>query len=111
MPDLQRRRLHAALKAVHKQDRSFEPYSEDSCYLDAVRATIDGDPADVVVYGHTHLPKRMRVAGSVLEGWYLNTGTWCDVMRLPDAIDADYAQAGPVLDNFLGALAANDFAP
>lgn len=111
VPDRQRRRLHAALKAVHKQDRSFAPDTEDACYLDAARATIDGGATDVVVYGHTHLAKRMRVAGGTREGWYLNTGTWCDVMRLPDAIDADYAQAGQVLDAFLDALAANDFAP
>lgn len=111
VPDRQRRRLHAALKAAHKQDRSFEPDTEDACYLDAARATIDGGAIDVVVYGHTHLAKRMRLDGGGREGWYLNTGTWCNVMRLPDAIDADYADAGQVLDDFLDALAVNDFEP
>lgn len=42
---------------------------------------------EVVVYGHTHLAKRVRDAET--GGLYLNTGTWADLMRVPRAVLGD----------------------
>ncbi|HEX8136244.1 MAG TPA: metallophosphoesterase [Pyrinomonadaceae bacterium] len=100
------RQLHAGLKHLCGTDRSFDPLHEIATYLDAARGTIAGGDFDVVIYGHTHMPKRIELsAGS----WYLNTGTWADVMRLPDAMAEDYEQALPELLNFIEALRQNDF--
>ena len=55
----------------------------------------------VVVYGHTHLPKRVAIGEAV----YLNTGTWADLMRLPDAVwSADTDAARAALDGFVDDL-------
>jgi predicted phosphodiesterase len=37
----------------------------------------------VVVYGHTHLAKRVPLAGGAI---YLNTGTWADLMMVPRSV-------------------------
>lgn len=39
-----------------------------------------------VVMGHTHLARDLRIDG---KGRYLNSGTWADLMRVPDEVFAD----------------------
>ncbi len=41
---------------------------------------------DYVVMGHTHLARDLSIDG---KGRYLNSGTWADLMRVPDEVFAD----------------------
>ncbi|HEX8097899.1 MAG TPA: hypothetical protein VF507_07680, partial [Pyrinomonadaceae bacterium] len=66
---------------------------------------------DVILYGHTHLPKKIVLEDGAHPRWYLNTGTWCDVIRLPKEVAEDYDKAKSAVENFANALAKNDYAP
>jgi UDP-2,3-diacylglucosamine pyrophosphatase LpxH len=100
------RQLHIALKHLTGKDRSFDPSHEVDTYLDAARGTIKSGDFDAVIYGHTHLPKRILLND---RNWYLNTGTWADVMRLPDILAEDYEKALPELLAFVEAMRNNTF--
>lgn len=104
LPERRLHQLHTALRALGEQDCSFDLERESPTYLDAARATAAGG-FDVVVYGHTHLPKQIRLDSAL----YLNTGTWCDVMRMPPEIGLPYEAAGPALRRFVEALRTNDY--
>lgn len=104
------RKIHAALKRLNCNDRTFDPSFEDSAYLEAARDTAKAGGFDVIVYGHTHLPKKVRLNESGgRDKIYLNTGTWCDVMRLPDAFAGEYAEARGEVEEFVEALRCNGF--
>jgi UDP-2,3-diacylglucosamine pyrophosphatase LpxH len=110
------RQLHAALRVLEGRDRSFDEGHEAACYLDAARKTALGGGFEAVVYGHTHLPKRIHLHASGGPSGaerpaavYLNTGTWCDVIRLPKGIAADFEQAEEELLRFFDAVDRNDF--
>ncbi len=51
-------------------------------YCDAARESAQRG-CTTVVYGHTHLVKRVDLGGGAR---YLNTGTWADIMRVPTRI-------------------------
>lgn len=71
------------LRLVSGQDAYFEIDEPDysSPYLRPVfeRGT------DLVVHGHTHSAKAYPIGN----GLYLNTGTWCQLMRLPKSYESD----------------------
>lgn len=106
------RALHAALRRAHLNDESFALDKEVDPYLSAARGTARAGKFRVVVYGHTHLPKQVRLDDAE-DGprWYFNTGTWCDVMRLPAGVAEPFEVAEPELQRFVGRLAGNDFGP
>lgn len=109
-PEERLRLLHAALRRLNRDDRSFSLDYEEEDYAAAARRTsADGD-FDAVLYGHTHLPKKMRMDAGGRRRWYLNTGTWCDVIRLPEEVGSDYETARPALAAFAEALGRNDYA-
>lgn len=71
------RRLHEETFAV---DREIEGY-----LLPAQRSFDAG--FEVVVYGHTHLPKHVKGEGEQGgETHYINTGTWADLMCMPEGV-------------------------
>ena len=79
------------------QSRTFDPGVEAEPYLTAARTLLAGD-AEVVVFGHTHLVKHVALPGGV----YLNSGTWADLMRVPDDVfAADPARADAALRDFV----------
>lgn len=88
----------SAAQALHTN------YEQDS-YLRAARDSASRG-FEVVIYGHTHLAKRVDLGGAL----YLNTGTWADLMTLP-ALTLDFAaDEEQVLDElraFADDLAAN----
>jgi hypothetical protein len=110
-PDERLRQLHAALRRLNRDDRSFSLDYEEKHYAEAARETARAGDFDAVLYGHTHLPKKMPLDDGGRRRWYLNTGTWCDVMRLPEEVGDDYETARPALAGFADALGRNDFAP
>jgi len=67
----------------------------------------------VIVYGHTHLVKRIEIEGPGVPGksLYLNTGTWADLIRIPRAVwGEETAEAKVVLDQFLNDLESDTIA-
>ncbi|HLL75045.1 MAG TPA: hypothetical protein VK421_07240 [Pyrinomonadaceae bacterium] len=108
-PEERYEQLHAALRRLNQHDRSFRLDHEESNYLDAARKTAADGDFDVILYGHTHLPKKIKLEDGAQPRWYLNTGTWCDVIRLPDAVAGDYDTAKPVITDFADALGRNDY--
>jgi len=88
-PDGLGRRLEALADALGalRDDTSFDRGIEGQAnYLEAARALATG-PIRHVVFGHTHLAKRVSLPSG---GFYLNTGTWADLLRVPpEAIAGD----------------------
>lgn len=82
----------ADMRRLHRE--AFEPGTESEVYLRPAQRAADAG-FQVVVYGHTHLPKIISLAPpDDRAAVYINTGTWADVMCVPDGIwDAD-EQAG-----------------
>lgn len=84
-------------------DQEFEPY------LSEVRRLVNSGRFSTVVFGHTHLPKQVRIdrPAPLPPAMYLNTGTWADVMHVPVEVIGDSPGAERALDDFLADLAAN----
>jgi UDP-2,3-diacylglucosamine pyrophosphatase LpxH len=80
------RRLPHLLQALRalEQDRTFELETESPEYLDPAREIAAGG-FRYVVFGHTHLAKRVDLGGGRT---YFNTGTWADLIRFPSEIFA-----------------------
>lgn len=92
--------LLAALRRL-QHDQSFNPAFETEALMQHVRC-LGKAGFRVVVFGHTHLPKRVVADDGMV---YLNTGTWADVMRVPEALFArDEALAHQALDGFVDDL-------
>ena len=79
--------LHKLYLALHARAQStwqsFDVNRETEQFEKPAKATADRG-FDVVVYGHTHLVKRVRLNdhGAV----YLNSGTWADLRQVPEAV-------------------------
>lgn len=109
--------LHSALRHLGRDDGTFREDFEKPEYLEAAIETTRTGAVDVVVYGHTHLPKVIdlnrlnheKTGGTLARGRYFNTGTWCDVMRLPGVILEDGPEARKELQAFVEAIRENDF--
>ena len=117
---LDRRLLLLALRALNANDVSFDPDREVASYLDAARHTAHLGDFELIVYGHTHLPKRIDISSpdgvpspdATRPRWYYNTGTWCSVMSLPpELLGDDMNAAERALDGFITAIDANRFEP
>jgi UDP-2,3-diacylglucosamine pyrophosphatase LpxH len=97
------RRLHQVRVVLRKlllDDRSDRLDGPTEQYGKAAERLIrEGDGVEVVLMGHTHLPRQVDFAGG---GRYINTGTWIDRIRVPVAALADGADR--VLEDFLRGL-------
>ncbi len=79
-------------------DSTFAVEVEDPEYLTPAQA-LASRGFKVVLFGHTHLAKRVALEGSSI---YLNTGTWADLIRLPAGIyEADEDAAFKLFQVFL----------
>ncbi len=104
--------LLAVLRTLHHaQERAFDVEVESETYLGpATESARHG--YEVVVYGHTHLAKRVVLGGRTARDGtavperavYLNSGTWADLMALPAGISVPDGSAGAA--NARGQLAA-----
>lgn len=89
-----------------RADVTFGIEHEDEAYLKPAREL--AKRFRVVVFGHTHLAKRIDLGGGAL---YLNTGTWADVMRIPAAVyEGDEAAGVQALKRFLDDVEKNNIA-
>jgi UDP-2,3-diacylglucosamine pyrophosphatase LpxH len=95
--------LFKALRARAEGHRlAFDVEKEINTYEIAARRAVRAGH-QVVVYGHTHLVKRVPLgaSGGPLPV-YLNTGTWADLIRVPESVwMADEAAARIALRDFV----------
>jgi UDP-2,3-diacylglucosamine pyrophosphatase LpxH len=96
-----------AVKGEDKLIRKLRPVSARDTFFELerpgdtvkyLRPIFEGG-TDLVIHGHTHSAKACAVDG----GFYLNTGTWGQVLRLPRRDDGDRAW-----QDFLNLLRKND---
>jgi hypothetical protein len=109
---LRRAGLHKALRAMAQQcERTFDITREDDTYLVPAQAAAERG-FEVIVYGHTHLPKNVELqTRQGRTARYLNTGTWADLIRIPDAVYAkDDHVSSATLDEFIADLEKDDVA-
>lgn len=92
------KQIRALLRRVLDDDTADLNHPTGQYGKAAERLIMDGHGIQVVVMGHTHLP-RLKPYG---HGWYINTGTWIDRIRVP-SIALDDNDDGE-LENFLKAL-------
>ncbi len=99
------RRLPALLTALQalQPDRSFDQDCEAASeYIDAASELLDAG-FRFVVFGHTHFAKKVELRPA---SWYLNSGTWSDMIRLPsDIITAHPDEAARKLELFVQDMA------
>jgi UDP-2,3-diacylglucosamine pyrophosphatase LpxH len=106
VPPARLAQVRAVMRELLLSDGSDRLDGPAAQYGEAARRMIaEGQGIDVVVMGHTHLPRRIDMGSGV----YLNTGTWVDRFRAPDAVLADGAD--DALDAWLKALSSDDRRP
>jgi UDP-2,3-diacylglucosamine pyrophosphatase LpxH len=90
-------KLINALRSVSARDTFFEVERPDESakYLQPIFQS----GADVVIHGHTHSAKACALEG----GLYINTGTWAQLLRLPQSYETD-----ETWKDFLNLLRKND---
>ena len=100
--------LLSALRWWAKRDKiTWDVAAEAEEYIRAA-TTLAGQGPRVIVFGHTHLAKRVALGDGAV---YLNTGTWADLVRLPAAVvHDDHELAKQALEQLLEKLKANDLA-
>jgi hypothetical protein len=97
-------RAFRAFADVHRE--SFDVNKEVGEYLKPANVAVDHG-FQVIIFGHTHLVKRVDLNRN--KAVYLNTGTWADIMRIPEGIlNQPHTQAEVDLAAFLKDLEAND---
>jgi UDP-2,3-diacylglucosamine pyrophosphatase LpxH len=101
--------LHKLYVALHARAEStwqtFDVNRETEPYFTPAKTSADRG-FQVVVYGHTHLVKRVPLndAGAL----YLNSGTWADLMQVPEAVlGPDEEEGKRQLKTFVEDLASN----
>lgn len=90
-------KLIEKLKSVSAQDAFFEINKPDDS-ISYLKPRFEAG-ADLVIHGHTHSAKAYAVEG----GFYLNTGTWCQLLHLPRSDESNEAW-----QSFLDLLRTND---
>lgn len=97
-------RRAALFKAIQKtmdvHRDTFDVSKEHATYLKPARRSAEVG-FQVVVYGHTHLAKRIPISDDG-KSVYINSGTWVDLMRLPEEVWAsDDTAARGALEAFV----------
>jgi UDP-2,3-diacylglucosamine pyrophosphatase LpxH len=100
-------RLYTAFRhRLGAQAEAFKVDRELPEYLTAAESSARNG-FKLVLYGHTHLVKRLAIAHGTAR--YLNTGTWADLMMLPRAVLVeDRAAAISALESFVMDLERNE---
>ena len=104
--EYRREALFRAFRAGAEHHRmAFDIQHEIATYELPARKAVQAG-YQIVVYGHTHLVKRVALGdGSKPLPIYLNSGTWADLMRVPDAMwEPDEGAARAALREFIADL-------
>ena len=86
---------------------AFDVGKEEELYMAPARRAILEGGFQVVLYGHTHLAKQVNVPESgsgAPKGIYINTGTWADLMRIPEHLLAPTVDGKQFLTAFTAEL-------
>ncbi|HEX2228999.1 MAG TPA: metallophosphoesterase [Candidatus Binatia bacterium] len=104
--DAQLLKLYTALRARAESTwQTLDVNCETEQFINPAKAAA-ARGFKVVVFGHTHLVKRVPLDAK--DSVYLNTGTWADLMQVPEAVlNGDEPAAKRQLENFVNDLAAN----
>jgi UDP-2,3-diacylglucosamine pyrophosphatase LpxH len=82
--DKQLHKLYVALRARAENTwQTFDVNRETEQFIKPAQAAADRG-FKVIVFGHTHLVKRVSLGAQ--GAWYLNSGTWADLMQVPKAV-------------------------
>jgi UDP-2,3-diacylglucosamine pyrophosphatase LpxH len=103
------KRIPALLKAMRglQDTRTFDVGTETALeYVKAAKELASRGGFRHVIFGHTHLAKRVDLGNGRL---YLNSGTWADVLRFPNEILDSEADARPALQAFVERMKTGDF--
>lgn len=107
---LRKKLLHALWK--WQEDGSFDTNHEKKLYTDAVKKMSREGGFSVIIFGHTHLPKLINMDNGIDEPvCYINTGTWADVIQLPEDLFQNDGQEQVALDRFHSAMQNNQLDP
>lgn len=102
-------RLQRALRAYQEEHaEAYDTSREGEVWLRGARRAFEAG-AELVIYGHTHFAKDVQVAPGQR---YLNSGTWADLMTLPDVVLDGEDEAGlEALRAFAEGLSSNELGP
>lgn len=89
------------------KDQTFDPAVETAPeYINAAKE-LARNGIKHVVFGHTHLPKRIGLPDG---GFYLNSGTWANVLQFPgEILNGSKDQALEKLRRFTQMMSAGDY--
>ena len=89
------------------KDASFDPSVETAPeYINAARDLAQNGIRHVI-FGHTHMPKRISLPSG---GWYLNSGTWADVLQFPaEVLSGTREQSLAKITQFTQLMISGDF--
>lgn len=88
----------------------------ENCFNSSVEAPEYRDAAEelsrhgrfsTVVFGHTHLPKKVPLHGG--RATYYNCGTWADIIRLPPSLRYEDKYGLDAVEKFVSALRSNTY--
>lgn len=104
--DKQLQKLYVALRARAESTwLTFDVNRETEQFIKPAQAAADRG-FKVIVFGHTHLVKRVSLGTQ--GAWYLNSGTWADLMQVPKAVLEGKEEEGKqALVQFVEDLRAN----
>ena len=103
------KRLPLLLKAMRclQNDDSFNTEVESFREYDAAARDLAQNGIRHIVFGHTHHPRKVALDGG---GYYLNSGTWADVLRFPtEIVTGSDEEAIPKLREFVSRVSSGDF--
>lgn len=101
-------RLPALLTALqaNRSDTSFVRDKEEKQYAIPAERLLKNEFVDVVIFGHTHLPKKVDFDNGV----YINSGTWADIIEFPyDLLKLPEDQALTELEKFVKDIESKEF--
>ncbi|MGE0084152.1 MAG: metallophosphoesterase [Desulfococcaceae bacterium] len=102
-----RKQLLAALRDL-QNDCSFQLSCETPEYFDAAKALSKNGRFTTIIFGHTHLPKYIDFnVNQKFQAIYINTGTWADIIRIPEEIITGNNNAKNILEKFVVSMQKN----
>lgn len=101
-------KFYQGLKRVIERHKfAFSIEKEEAKYLVGARKLAEKG-YQVIVFGHTHLAKKISLNKNNPYSMYLNSGTWADLMCFPESMfDNDETIAKEDLVNFIAELKLN----
>jgi UDP-2,3-diacylglucosamine pyrophosphatase LpxH len=102
--------LHKALRAMQRVDafRLDRETETTVAYQRAAEQLCERSDVRCVVFGHSHLARDIELGGGRK---YLNTGTWANLLRIPDEVLEDDFEGHPRLAAWVEHLRDNTLEP